>query len=292
MLIGADGKGRPNLLPADTAGMTNRLRALLTLPVSTLWDRLLGRLWIEPETAAALTDTEQAWVDAHQHPVPADAAHGTTQIMATAEVQQWMARVLTDSGWTVEAPLMVTEGWVAARTTDDHGQPFVTFTTPGKSSAFARATDPATAKAAGAATAARQSITPTSHHGLILLAYAHHQNEHPGRGMTAAEAVVAANLQTDDATGSAWHRVSDLRDRGLLTPRLDSTGERVRRRNTSGSEAEVLVLTALGSRAHAALDALAQAGHPHQPLTFGGGYTPDTLFGDDVAALAHVATDQ
>lgn len=238
-----------------------------------------------PGRPGLLTGEDRNWLLAHT--TAAAAEPGKSLIHADLSVQQWMATVLTDLGWSIEAPLMVSEGWAPARGQDASAQSFVTFTTPSKCSAFARSSDPATAKSAGAAAAARQSITATSHHGLILAEFARAGAARPGRGLTAAEAVVGAGLARDDATGSAWHRVTDLRDRGLITPLLDGTGARTRRRNTSGSEAEVLVLTPLGTRAHAALDALAARGFVDEPLTFDG-YVPDTLFGDDAARLAHV----
>lgn len=232
------------------------------------------------------------WLSAHQDQATS-AAPATTLVHADHDVQQWMAASLRTLGYQVTEPVMLTTGWVPARahaSDQPRRQPFVTLTTPSKTKAFARTTDPATSKAAGVQAAARQAITVKSHQGMLLSAFAAHHARNPQTGFTAAEAVAAAGLHTDGITGSPWHRVTDLRDMGLITPLLDATSGRTRRRNESGSDADVLVLTALGVNAARALANLAAAGHLDEPLIFDG-YTAPTLFGQDAQDLAIVTVD-
>lgn len=142
-------------------------------------------------------------------------------------------------------------------------------------------------KSAGALAAANQSVTVNSHQGRLLRVYETQHATNAGVGFTAAEAVNAAGLLTDGAHGSPWHRVTDLRDMGLITYLLDATGERVARKNESNSEADVLVITPLGLRACVALLALSDAGYVDYPLNFDGP-TADALFEDLAATLARI----
>lgn len=261
----------------------------------TVLIRLVRRTPARPaaaNTEPALNAADRAWLSAHQDQIrPTGSA--TTMVHADLDVQQWMASTLTDLGWDVVEPVMLATGWVPARAhvnADAAGQPYPTVTTPTKTRAFARASDPATSKTAGAAAASRQSITVTSHQGLLLGAYARQHAMNPRLGLTAAEAVAAAGILTDGSTGAPWHRVSDLRDLGLLTPLLDNTSARVKRRNDDGkgSEADVNVMTALGVRAAAALADLAAHGYTDEPLVFDG-YSAPTLFDAEARRLAFVA---
>lgn len=234
-------------------------------------------------------DAEAAqWLHAHQSPVPADAGESTALVFANAQVQQWMGATLRELGWIVTEPVMVSEGWVPARSeTTGTGQPATTYTTPSKTFTHARRSDPATAQKAGAAAAANLHITVTSHLGRLLLTYQSQHHTAPGVGLTAAEAVNAAGLLTDGATGSPWRRVTDLRDMGLLTVLLDGTGARVTRKNESNTDGGVLVITPLGLRAAVALKALDEHGFPDYPLDFTGPSEP-TLFEELPATLARI----
>lgn len=246
---------------------------------------------IRAEERAAERDAVE-WLTAHQDSVTVDSP-GTSLIHADHDVQRWMVQSLRTLGYQVDEPVMLTAGWVPARnqvTAQPDSQPFVSVTTPTKAKAFARTSDPATSKAAGAAAATRQAITAASHQGMLLAAFATQHASKPGTGFTTAEAVAAAGLHTDGITGSPWHRVTDLRDMGLLTPLLDNTSARVRRRNESKSEADVLVLTTLGVRAARALSNLTAAGYLDEPLVFDG-YAAPTLFGHHAQNLAIVTPD-
>lgn len=229
-----------------------------------------------------------AWLYAHASTPAPDMGEGTALIFADTAVQQWMGATLADLGWIVTEPVMVSEGWVPARgETTSTGQPATTYTTPSKT--FARKNDPASSKKAGAVAAANQSVTVASQQGSLLFAYHEQHLAKPGVGYTAAEAVTAAGLLTDGATGSPWHRVTDLRDMGLLTVLLDGSGERVTRKNESNSDGQVLVITPLGLRAAVALTALREHGYLHAPLNFDGPTEP-TLFEDLSTTLARIAT--
>ena len=235
-----------------------------------------------------LLDAEaRDWLHAHQSTPATDVGENTALVFADADVQQWMADTLAELGWIVTAPVMLSEGWVPARgETTTTGQPATTYTTPSK--AFSRKSDPASSKKSGTNAAANQSVTVTSQQGRLLFAFRDQHANRPGVGYTAAEAVNAAGLLTDGATGSPWHRVTDLRDMGLLTFLLDGTGERVSRKNDSNSDGQVLVATPLGLRAAAALSALRDHGYTNYPLSFGGPSEP-TLFDELPATLARIA---
>jgi hypothetical protein len=245
------------------------------------------------QTAPADTalDAESAqWVKAHNSTLVGDEVPPSTAlIFADQNVQDWMAQTLTLLGWDVTEPVMLLEGWVPARNeTLETGQPVTTYATPSKTSAaFARKNDPKSSKTAGATAAANQSVTVNSHQGRLLRVYEAQHVSNAGVGFTAAEAVNAADLLTDGAHGSPWHRVTDLRDMGLITYLLDSTGQRVTRKNGSNSEGQVLVITPLGQRACAALSALAEHGYTDYPLNFDGP-TDDALFEDLPATLARI----
>lgn len=230
------------------------------------------------------------WLHAHQTPVPDGTPENTALVFATQDVQEWMAATLRDLGWDADAPVMITEGWVPARGERmETGQPVTTFTTASKAFNHARRHDPATSKAAGAAASASQHITVTSHLGRLLFAYHDQHQTHPGVGLTAAEAVNAAGLLTDGATGSPWRRVTDLRDMDLLTHLLDETGARVTRKNDSKTDGGVLVPTPLGLRAATALTVLSMHGYDDYPLNFDGPSEP-TLFEELPATLARITT--
>lgn len=251
------------------------------------WDDI--DLIADADGVAHLDDEAQAWVQAHQSALPVDAGENTALIFADSAVQQWMATTLRDLNWIVTEPVMVSEGWVPARgESTATGQPATTFTTASKTFTHARRTDPTTAQKAGAAAAANLHITVTSHLGRLLFAYQSQHQSAPGVGLTAAEAVNAAGLLTDGATGSPWRRVTDLRDMGLLTVLLDGTGMRVTRKNESNTDGGVLVVTPLGLRAAAALRALDEHGFPDYPLDFDGPTEP-TLFEELPATLARIA---
>lgn len=243
------------------------------------------------EATIAMGDEARDWMHAHRsEPDPSantgDKGENTALIFANADVQQWMGATLADLGWIVTEPVMLSEGWVPARgETTETGQPATTFTTPSKT--FARKNDPASSKKAGAIAAANQSVTVSSQQGQLLFAYHEQHLAKPGTGYTAAEAVNAAGLRTDGATGSPWHRVTDLRDMGLLTYLLDGTTARVTRKNDSNSDGQVLVITPLGLRAAAALTALREHGYDNAPLIFDG-HTEPTLFEDLSTTLARI----
>lgn len=241
-----------------------------------------------PAAAAGLDIEAQQWLHAHRSAIPDDAGDNTALVFADTAVQQWMAATLAELGWSVSEPVMFSEGWVPARGENTAtGQPATVYTTPG--GAFARKSDPSTSKKAGAAAAANQSVTVTSQQGQLLFAYHARHLSHPGSGYTAAEAVTAAGLRTDGATGSPWHRVSDLHQMGLLTVRLDDTLKRVTRKNESNSEGQVLIITPLGLRAAAALSALREHGYTNYPLNFDGP-TEATLFEELPATLARISS--
>lgn len=245
-----------------------------------------------PVAVSGLGVEADAWVHAHRSAAPpSKTPDGTALIFVDPEVQDWMGETLVGLGWIVTEPVMLTEGWVPARgERTETGQPATTFTTPSRTSAgFARRGDPATAQRAGAVAAAAQSITVNSHQGQLLSAFSAQHTRRPGIGYTAAEAVAAANLLTDGATGSPWRRVTDLRDAGLLTFLLDGTGHRMARKNESNSDGQVLVITPLGLRATVALSALSEHGYPDYPLLFDG-HDPAALFEDLPATLARIDT--
>lgn len=241
-------------------------------------------------TIPPLDVESQWWLHAHKTPVPNDTPENTALVFATQSVQEWMAETLRDLGWDADAPVMITEGWVPARGERmETGQPVTTITTASKAFNHARRTDPATSKVAGAAASTSQHITVTSHLGRLLFAYHDQHQTHPGTGLTAAEAVNAAGLLTDGATGSPWRRVTDLRDMKLLTHLLDETSTRVTRKNDSKTDGGVLVPTPLGLRAAAALTVLSMHGYDDYPLDFDGPSEP-TLFEELPATLARITT--
>lgn len=272
---------RLEALVEDVSARSIGVLHALTAPVVKTTGSSLGSL--DPESAA--------WLAAHTHAAPQDTPAGTALVHADDNVQKWMGETLQLLGWDVNEPVLVSEGWVPARGEHtDTGQPYTTYTSPSKTKAFARNSDPTTSKEAGAHAVSRNAVTVASQQGKLLLAYCARHNDRPGQGYTAAEAVAAANLHTDGITGSPWHRVTDLRDMALLTYRLDATGTRTTRKNESKSDADVLVITPLGIRACAVLNRLADAGLYDQPLLFDGP-TDDALFEDLGQTLARV-TDE
>jgi hypothetical protein len=244
-----------------------------------------------PHPVAARLDREDAlWVRAHRNFIPpAGTPENTALVFADDDFQQWMGETLTSLGWDVHEPAMFTEGWVPARgETLETGQPVTSYTTASKSAGgHARKNDPKTSKKAGAAASANQSITVNSHQGQLLFAYAHQHEANRGHGYTAAEAVGAAGLHTDGATGSPWRRVTDLRDTGFLTHLLDETGQRVVRKNESNSDGAVLVITPLGIAAAKTLTVLRERGIVDEPLSFDDKADP-SLFEDLPATLVRL----
>lgn len=92
----------------------------------------------------------------------------------------------------------------------------------------ARATDPATSKAAA------RNISATNARGKIALAFYKNFALYGGEGLTAAEATRMAKLEH---LAAPWKRVSELKQASIIRPTGDT------RRGTRGQAQEVLVLT-------------------------------------------------
>lgn len=262
---------------------------LTALPEVPLDESVVIKSVSDPKPDLSLSHEDRTWVAAHRSVGEPDIAPATAVVYASQAVQEYFAEVLRTLDWDVTEPVLFTEGWVSARgERTETGQPVTTYATPSKSSAaFSRNSDSKTSRAAGDKAAANQSVTVNSHQGRLLAVFDRQHTTSPGVGYTAAEAVSAAGLLTDGMHGSPWHRVTDLRDMGLLAFLLDDTMERSTRKNGSNSEADVLVITPKGRNVAYALTRLAAAGYRDYPIDFEG-HADATLFEDLPATLARI----
>lgn len=158
-------------------------------------------------------------------------AANTTMYFLDEATQKAQVAHLRAAGFKVTPPKTIKEMWVPA------GTPLLVKTTASKSRPSRK----------GIPKKPRGVLRARTQVGQLFTAYALNEKRRKGRGLTAAEAVIATGLGSPDGvSGSAWHRVGDLREDGLIDYKVDAKGDLVLRMNPSGRMAGVLVLTPLG----------------------------------------------